>query len=261
MLEKSVKKFLPPHWQGVAIDAVFVLLNLFLLPLLGSRLERLFQSSFQNDDQAFLILAVIIFVVFFWRFVALYVKRVSVQHRLEDEEDVRSVGCLWFLNLSSVVLSGAFLIVLITIIFETAGFKTQEFFAVVTALIGLAFIIIELILLYRLTRPLEDDEIKTARNQNPLTELFADAGLFAYMFVWQAFYNFYLASITPNSLTSMGIFIATFILSAIVFVMFYLGPRSVFLLEDAGYKSTWLSISLVFLASFASHQVFDFFGI
>lgn len=203
-------------------------------------------------------ISLIIIVVFFWRFIALYLKRIPVQNRIENEKGLKSLGTLWILNLFAVLLSTAFVIVTVLTFLDEAGIGDFNSYDNLIGFIGLIFPLLELFLLYRLTRPLSKEEKKRSA-KNSGAEIFADLGLFAYLFVWQAFYNFYLATITSNVFYSITAFIGISIISMIVFVMFYLGPRTVFLLEDAGYNSTRLSISLVFLTSFFSHLIWAIF--
>ena len=80
----------------------------------------------------------------------------------------------------------------------------------------------------------------------------ADFGLFAYMMVWQVFYNqvaqLFLVSPNGERVPADLMLISLFFL-AISFMLFYLAPRAVFLMEDRKYRGTWLLIFLVFLSS------------
>ena len=83
-------------------------------------------------------------------------------------------------------------------------------------------------------------------------EFAADFGLFAYVMVWQVFYNDTAKLfMTPPEGTpdtwEYRIFSAVFVF--IVFLLFYLSPRTVFLIEDRKYLGTWVFIFGVYLAS------------
>ena len=72
------------------------------------------------------------------------------------------------------------------------------------------------------------------------------------MMVWQVFYHQVaeLLLVLPNGQpvpTDMKL-ISIFFL-AVSFLLFYVAPRAVFLIEDRKYRGTWLLIFLVFLSS------------
>ena len=121
------------------------------------------------------------------------------------------------------------------------------------------FAVVEIWLIFRLFKKPTKKELKNLKHNKPFpkeninkgTQLFADLGLFAYMFVWQVVYNFFVSAMfTGNVFASFGTFIFMTIVCLVAFMMLYLGPRSVFLFEDAKYKVTWISILLVFLSSY-----------
>ena len=114
----------------------------------------------------------------------------------------------------------------------------------------------EAALVYRLSIPLSEDE-KALRAEGSWLfdqrgEFAADFGLFAYMMIWQVFYNNTAKLMMtppengPDTL-EYRIFSAVFLF--IVFLIFYISPRTVFLIEDRKYVGTWVFIFGVYAAS------------
>jgi hypothetical protein len=127
----------------------------------------------------------------------------------------------------------------------------------VVGLIGMVVVTAaEIFLIYRLTRPLTEREKNLRAEGNWMFdwrgEFAADFGLFAYMMVWQVFYNNTAKLMmtppenAPDTL-EYRIFSAVFLF--IVFLIFYISPRTVFLIEDRKYLGTWVFIFGVYVAS------------
>ncbi len=240
--------------RGVWIDIAFIVLSVFVLPRIGYRLGELFELSFRNDQTAFYVIGSVVITVFLWRWIALYLKRFAFERRNETTE--RNIGVFWFAYLPSAVLSFGFVAALIAMAFKEVGISDLmegEAFIGITALF---FLGIEAWLMYSLNPKIEMEFSDRDWRFEPLTELFADLGLFAYIFVWQCFYNFALATVMPNALDSTTNFIGFLIFAAIVFLFFYLGPRLLFLMEDGRRPATWIRIGLIFVISFVAHLFF-----
>ncbi|MGE3465377.1 MAG: hypothetical protein AB7J13_00470, partial [Pyrinomonadaceae bacterium] len=117
-------------------------------------------------------------------------------------------------------------------------------------------------LIYRLTRPLSEKEKTSHVNGDfrftTLSEMAADFGLFAYMMIWQIFY---ISTVVPtlmefpNGPARTEHIVLSIIFLSVIFVLFYVGPRIVFLIEDRKHMGTWLFIGGVFIASIARYLV------
>lgn len=260
MLRDFFKKYLPRHWQGVVFDLVFAALNLTLLPIFGMRLASLFDASFREDATAFLFIALLVVLVYLWRLAALYLKRGSFRSETEDVPLY-----IWILSLASSLLGGAFLLVLILSFLADAGIADVSGADTAVGLSGLALPLIELWLIYRLFRAPADERAETdGRNQRGYAgrDLFADLGLFAHIFLWQAFYNAFMSAvISVNVLRSPAVLVFALCVSAVAFVMFYVGPRSVYMLGAGGSRFARLTIALVFLSSFTAHLIYSVLGV
>ena len=83
-------------------------------------------------------------------------------------------------------------------------------------------------------------------------EFAADFGLFAYMMIWQAFYNNtarLFMTPAPNVKETLELKIGGAVFLFICFLLFYLSPRTIFLIEDRKYLGTWVFIFGVYLSS------------
>lgn len=259
---------LPPNRQGIAVDVLVILLNLFLFPFITGRINRLFEESFKNDQPAFRTLGVLMILVIAGRLVGLYLKRFPLQARMRSSEASFSIYFLIF-NAPIMILTAAFGVVMVQYLAADLGFlerdyngmpKESQAVSMVAVFSILILTGIEIYLLYRLGRPLKDVEEKKAAQGNWRFgfkgEFLADFGLFAYMMIWQVFYYMTAALLLtpPDGATwglDMQIFSIVFLL--ICFALFYISPRAVFLTEDRKYPATWLFILLVFLTSLISH--------
>lgn len=259
---------LPPNRQGIAIDALVILLNLFLFPFVSGRIGRLFEESFKNDQPAFRTLGVLMVLILAGRLGGLYLKRFPLQARMRSPEASFSIYFLIF-NAPIMILTAAFGVVLIQYLAADLGLiergydgmpKESQAISLVAVFSILILTAIEIYLLYRLGRPLKDAEEEKASQGNWrfgfIGEFAADFGLFTYMIIWQVFY--YMTAellLTPPEGSSWGLDmqIFTFVFLLICFALFYISPRAVFLTEDRKYLSTWLFILAVFLTSLIAH--------
>ena len=259
---------LPPNRQGIAIDVLVILLNLFLFPFVSGRIGNLFERSFQDDQPAFRTLGVLMILVLAGRLGGLYLKRLPLQSRMRSSEASFSIYFLIF-NAPIMILTAVFGVVLLQYLAADLGLLERDYSGMpkesqAVSLAGvlsiLALTAVEIYLLYRLGRPLKDSEEKKAAQGSWrfgfTGEFGADFGLFTYMMIWQVFY-YMTASLllTPPEGSAWGldmqIFSIVFLL--ICFALFYVSPRAVFLTEDRKYPTTWLFILLVFLTSLVSH--------
>lgn len=259
------RPFLPANRQGIAVDVLSILLNLFLFPFFTSRLENLFRESFRDNKDAFKTLAGLIFFILICRLFGLYLKRFPMQTRLRSAEQATFPLYFLILNTPVFILSAAFTAVLFTQLLADAGIvetgyggqpKDSQALSLVIVF-GIFFLIcLEAYLLYRLSKPLNRQEKQMLAKRNWMfsgkAEFLADFGLFAYMIVWQIFYN-HIAVIflTPpaNVKETLEIKLVSTVFLFISFLLFYLSPRAVFLIEDRRYLGTWLFILLAFLSS------------
>jgi len=259
------RSFLPPNRNGIIIDAIAIIANLVLFPLLFSRVGSLFQQSFADNGPAFLTLAGLMLFILAARLVGLYLKRFPLQSRLERSGQTAFPTYFFLLNIGVFVLNSAFVVVLISAVAGQLGLVETSYsgqpkdslgLTLVGVFLMLALMCTEIFLIYRLSRPLSSEEKVLRAEGNWMFdyrgEFAADFGLFAYMIVWQVFYNDTAKLFmtppdgTPDS-WEYRIFSAVFVF--IVFLIFYLSPRTVFLIEDRKYFGTWVFIFGVYLAS------------
>jgi len=266
---KTTRLFLPANRQGVAIDALMILLNLFLFPGLTARIGSLFDESFRDNAAAFKTLAALMLFVLAGRLFGLYLKRFSLQTRLESAGQTAFPLYFIILNIPLFILTAAFVAVLFSALaadlgIVESGYGGRPKHSPAVALVGTFAIFVlmclEVYFLYRLTKPLSENE-KQMRGQgdwkfNLKGELLADFGLFAYMMVWQVFYNqtaAILLTFPENVKETFDLKIFSVCFTFVCFLLFYLSPRAVFLVEDRKYLGTWLFIFIVFLSSIVSY--------
>ncbi|PYT00820.1 MAG: hypothetical protein DMF63_05810 [Acidobacteria bacterium] len=259
------REFLPPNRQGIIIDTIAIVANLVLFPFVLSRVGSLFQQSFAENGPAFLTLAGLMLFILGARLVGLYLKRFPLQTRLERSGQTSFPMYFFLLNIGVFVLNSAFVVVLVTAAAGRLGLvetnysgqpKDSPLLMGIGVFLMLVLMCSEIFLIYRLSRPLSDREKDLRAEGNWMFdsrgEFAADFGLFAYMMVWQVFYNDTARLLmtppegTPDS-WEYRIFSAVFVF--IVFLLFYLSPRTVFLIEDRKYLGTWVFIFGVYLAS------------
>jgi hypothetical protein len=259
---------LPPNRQGIAIDAIVIVLNLLLFPFATGRIRNLFDESFKNDLPAFRTLGVLMVLIIAGRLGGLYLKRFPLQARMRSSEASFSIYFLIF-NAPIMILTAAFGVVMVQYLAADLGMiergydgqpKESQAVSMVAVFSILILTGVEIYLLYRLGRPLDSAEEKKVSEGSWkfgfIGESVADFGLFGYMMIWQVFY--YMTAellLTPPEGSSWGldmqIFTLVFVL--ICFALFYISPRAVFLTEDRKYLSTWLFILVVFLTSLIGH--------
>jgi hypothetical protein len=263
---KARRPFFPENRNGIAIDAVLIIATLFIYPFLMSRIGNLFDLSFQDDPQAFKTPALLMVFILAGRLIGLYLKRFSLQSRHEKSADARVPMYFFIFNVPVLVLTAAFVSVLGLSVIGELGIgepsyfgppKPLEIFNYLVPFGMLMLICVEIVFLFRLGRPLNKRE-KELRDAGSWMfdwrgETAADFGLFAYMMIWQVFYNntiTLLMTPPPNAgPITLDLKIVGTIFMFVVFCMFYLSPRTVFLIEDGKYRGTWLFILLVFAAS------------
>lgn len=261
----DLNKLLPANRQGIAIDVVMIALNIFLFPLFTGRVGKLFDESFKDDSGAFKTLAVLMFLILGGRLIGLYLKRFPLQARLEKSEQTSFPLYFFILNTPVFILTAAFVAVLLFNVLGQTGMvetnyngmpKDSQVISLTGTFAIIALMCAEVYFLYRLSKPLSEKEKQQRAEGNwkfgLKSEFFADFGLFAYMSIWQVFYNQTAALFltTPENVPEKLEFkiISVFFLF-ICFLMFYLAPRAVFLIEDRKHLTTWLFILLVFLSS------------
>lgn len=260
---------LPSNKQGIAIDALVILLNLFLFPFFSDRIISLFQDAFSDKEPAFKTLGALMIVVLIGRLGGLYLKRFPLQARMRSTEASFSIYFLVF-NAPIMILTAVFGVVLLQDLAADVGLiergyngmpKESRAVSMTVVLTILFLSCVEIYLLYRLGRPLTAAEEQKVAEGNWrygfAGEFVADFGLFMYMMVWQVFYfltaRTFLTPPAGSAEFGWDMKIFSFVFLLIVFVLFYVSPRAVFLTEDRKYLSTWAMIFLVFLTSLISH--------
>ncbi len=264
-MSKTNRPFLPVNRQGIALDALVILLNIFLFPFVTARIANLFDESFKDNAEAFKTLAGLMLLILGGRLFGLYLKRFSLQSRLEKSGQTAFPLYFFILNTPVFIFTAAFVAVLLSSVAADFGMVEKGYGgrpkeSQALALAGVFAIVIlmclEIYFLYRLTKPLSEAE-KQMRAKGDWRfdlkgELVADFGLFAYLIVWQVFYNqtaAILLTIPENVTETVGLKIFGVCLTFVCFLLFYLSPRAVFLIEDRKHLGTWLFILIVFLSS------------
>ncbi len=267
------EEFFPANRRGMAIDAVCILLNLFLFPFFTSRVGNLFDRSFSNEDSSFRILSLLMVFLLAFRFGGLYLKRFGLQSRYSKSSDFDFPSYFFVFNIPIVLLTASFAVIWVqTLLTDLQIIHKREVGSPLFFGLGLfaicVSIIAELLLLFRLKKRLNDKEKGLLAAKHPLfaprTELIADFGLFAYMMIWQVFYQQIVAlflfpdvSVRLTSTENVQFFFVTlFVFLIPSFLMFYLSPRTVFLIEDRKNKATWLGIILVFISSLLTPLIY-----
>ena len=259
------RQFLPPNRHGIVIDAIAIVGNLVLFPYLLSRVGNLFDRSFADDSSAFLTLAGLMLFTLAARLFGLYLKRFPLQARLDASGQTAFPLYFFILNIGVFVLNSAFVVVFISSLAGSLGlvetnYSGQPKDSLAVTLVGVFLMLVlmtaEIYLIYRLSRPLTPHEKERRTNGVWLYdwrgEFAADFGLFSYMMVWQVFYNNTAKLfMTPpeNAPDTWEFRIVSAVFLFIVFLIFYLSPRTVFLIEDRKYWGTWVFIFGVYLAS------------
>jgi hypothetical protein len=261
----TTRPFLPKNRHGIAIDVITIIANLVLFPLFLSRVGDLFDRSFAEDAAGFPTLAGLLLFLLGGRLIGLYLKRFALQGRLERYGQTSFPIYFFFLNVGVLVLNAAFVVVFLSAVVgelglvETSSSGLPKESPIVTVG-GLIFMIAvmsaEIYFLYRLSRPLTDHE-KTLRSEGNWLfdwrgEFAADFGLFCYMMVWQVFYNNVaklMMTPPPNTPDTWEYRAFSMVFLFIVFLIFYVSPRTVFLIDDRKYVGTWLFIFGVYAAS------------
>ena len=259
------RQFLPHNQQGIVIDTIAIVANLVLFPFLLSRVGNLFDESFADKSPAFTTLAGLMVFTLAARLFGLYLKRFPLQTRLEASGQTSFPVYFFILNIGVFILNSAFVVVFISSIAGSFGivemnYSGQPKDSLALTLFGvfsmLALMAAEIFLIYRLSRPLSMREMRLRAEGSWLFdlrgELAADFGLFSYMMVWQVFYNNtakLLMTPPPNTPDTWEYRIFSAVFLFIVFLLFYLSPRTVFLIEDRKHVGTWIFIFGVYLSS------------
>lgn len=264
-MQTIARPFLPPNRQGIVVDAIAIVANLFLFPLVLSRIGGLFSESFADRSPAFMTLAGLMLFILFARLFGLYLKRFPLQTRLERTGKTAFPLYFVLLNFGVFILNAAFVTVFLSAVAANLGLVETNYYgqpkdSPVVILGGVFLMIVlitaEMFLIYRLSRPLSERE-KELRERGSWMfdwrgEFAADFGLFAYMMVWQVFYNDtakLLMTPPENTPDTWEYRIFSAVSVFIVFLIFYLSPRTVFLIEDRKYLATWVFIFGVYAAS------------
>jgi hypothetical protein len=264
-MQMTGRPFFPANRHGIIVDVIAIAANLVLFPLVVARIGSLFERSFAEHSPSFPTLAGLMLFILAARLFGLYLKRFSLQSRLEQSEQASFPMYFFILNIGVFVLNAAFVVVLLSAVAAELGMvetnyagQPKESFGLTLFVVSLMLVLIaaEIFLIYRLRKPLTEREQTLRAEGNWMFdwrgEFAADFGLFTYVMTWQVFYN-YTAELmmtpphgAPDTL-EYRIFSAVFLF--IVFLIFYLSPRTVFLIEDRKYLGTWVFIFGVYVSS------------
>lgn len=272
MAKGLLEKILPADRHGIAIDIACILLNLFLFPFFNSRIALLFDRSFADEDSAIRTLSLLMVLLVGFRLGGLYLKRFPLQARIDGKDDSHFPQYFLIFNIPIILLTSAFALICFQMFLVDLGIITKQelnsplFFGTGLALL-IAVICLELWLLYRLRKPLTNKEKLLAEREHPLfnpkTEFLADFGLFVYLMIWQVFYNQIVALVLfpehPENY-SMSEQIRFFSVSLFVFLIpsffiFYISPRTIFMIENRKDRRMLITIPLAFLSSIVPHLV------
>jgi hypothetical protein len=260
---------LAPNKQGIFIDVLVIIINLFLFPAFFGRLEGLFQGAFENKKPAFIGLGILMLLILAGRLVGLYLKRFPLQKRMQSSDASFSAYFLVF-SAPIMILTGVgaavalqyFAAALGLIAVGADGQPTES--RAVSMIVVFSILLlagVEIYLMVRLGKRLNTaqsaDAAKGGVKYGAATEAAADFGLFAYMTIWQAVYYMVAETLlNPPSGNKLDwdTWIFGLFVMLICFGLFYLSPRAVFLTEDRKYLSTWIFIALVFISSLLPHS-------
>ena len=264
-MNPEARPFLPVNRQGIAIDAIAIIANLFLFPFLLSRVGNLFDESFADNTFAFKTLAGLMVIILAGRLTGLYLKRFPLQTRLEASGQTSFPAYFFLLNIGVFVLNAAFVMVFVMSMLGDIGLvetgyggrpKDSQAVMLIGVFSMLVLTATEIYLIFRLGKPLTEHEKELRAHGDwkfgTIGELAADFGLFAFMMIWQVFYNqtaYIMMTPAPNVSESLDLKIFGAVFTFICFLLFYLSPRTVFLIEDRKYLGTWVFIFGVYLSS------------
>jgi hypothetical protein len=264
--QMAMRPFFPANRHGLFIDAVSILATLFIYPYLLDSVGALFDGSFRDEGKAFDTLSALLLFALAARLFGLYLKRFPLQTHLERNGDETKFPVFFlFLNFGVIILNAAFVAVFLSAVAGSLGLVEVDMSgrpkdSLVLTFIGvggmLAVCAAESVLVYRLTKPLTEREKEMRAERSWLFDIrgewAADFGLFVYMMIWQVFYNVtakMMMSPPENAPDTWEYRIFSGVFTLIVFVIFYVSPRTAFLIEDRKHLGTWLFIIGVYLAS------------
>ena len=263
------RQFFPVNRQGITIDVLAMIASVAVVPFVVSRIGYLFDESFRDHAPAITTLALLMLATLSFRLAGLYLKRFPLQARLVNSDDGAFPLMFVVFSIPLLILTSAFAMTLLQTVAVAFGVIEKapgggSGNAPAIAYMGvsaiLVLVVLEGFLLYRLSRPLSARQ-KTERESGDWkysrsSEYLSDFCLFTYMLVWQVFYyqvaEMFMTMPDGRTMpTDMRIVSLIFVL--IAFMLFYVAPRAVFLIEDRKHPGTWLFILLVFVTSTAGH--------
>lgn len=251
--DKPSKSFFPPSVQGIVTDQGVMLANLSFTGFIQNFFTKLYQQTPDNTKSAFT-MGIIFLGVVFLRLAGLYLKRLPFQARL-GKNNTEKKDKVDYLQASIITLLCNFPLTLLNLILLSLPFTKIEkefptfiaaYFFFCLALIGIEFVLF----IRTMFKPLNEAEQKLQEQNHwrfiPQTEMLADFCLWVYMMAWQGFYFYF---ITPPNGKIDSVWFLLNPMFFIVFALFYLLPRNVFLREDYKYPATWISIALVYIST------------
>lgn len=251
-MPKNRRNFLPPNLHGLFFDLAIFLLNIFLIRQLSNRFLGLIGNASQNETPAVVGLWLLAAVIVVLRFAGLYFKRRPLQARLNGKTNGSVLGCFGLLNFGLMAVTlGVVMAPLNGYVEKSLGKKSGAVIIIPLAFIGVFLLFFEWWLLFRALSPLSDKELASKKDSwlfSRRVENFADFGLFTYMILWQVLYNSVIATLfTEPGLPELKFRLVSLFFFTFIFCGCYLAPRVLFLIEDAKYRATWLTLGLVFL--------------
>ena len=257
-MQKNISGFLPPNVNGLVFDIAILLINIFLIRQLSSRFLALIRSAFQDEKSASLTLPVLAAIVLLLRLLGLYFKRRPLQARLNRKTEGSALGCLGFFNFGLMALTLAVAMVPLMEYAEkmeatSGGTQSGAVIVIPTAFIGVFLLFFEWWLFVKALSPLKSAELASSKVYwmfSRKVETLADFGLFVYMMLWQVIYNaIIIGMFTESDHSDFGSRMLSLAFFTLGFCACYLTPRALFLVEDAKYRVTWLTMGMAFLPS------------
>jgi hypothetical protein len=239
-----------PNRRGLILDLTVLLTNLFLVGPL-TRLVRRLGEAFTNNADAGPALGLLLAAVFVSYTVGAYLKRWPLQARLAKRptpDENSFAGCVYrgggFITL--ILQLTLFLVMTIVI---AVDYQMSEFRGSICLIIGVACLPTAMTI-RALMRP-TNLSAETWR-KSWVVELLADLALFFSTLVILVIWNLVSENVfRGNPVGSAGDLVGNIFALVLfvmpMFVMFYIAPRVLYLVEDFMYPGTWLTIVLAML--------------
>lgn len=238
--------------RGILLDLIAFLVNLFLMIILTRQFVALVDQA-EDDLAAKAVMAVFCFGVCFLQPIGATLKHRRAHIRYLDENRLTDFPLFLVAGASGFVLLFQFVFITAGTSFALhAAGKTNLYFSLCLGQVVLAFINYRLVRAY--LRPPAAKEPRLKFLSSPQAEMLGDAFLFLNMILSQVFWGYLLVNLMQHQ-TFIGEFglLQDFLRPKygfkyqeflMAFLIFYLPPRFIYLLEDRHRKITWLTMLL-----------------